>query len=253
VQLIVITAFNIFGRNGDDWLIPRMQMFKEVCLPSMLAQTDKDFLWLILVDGETPRPTLHELLDLLPFYAHIEAVCKESINQMYRGESGGAVSTLAQPVNHMPRIMGHLIEDDWVATVPCHADDAMSAYFVEVTKGLLREKEETIAFTEGALKVDAGIPNKDGYYRVTSDIFFCVRVEQKEKFESVFYADEGRGGSHRYKDEKRHVVTEKPMWLWHLHGLLQNCHPNSNFKMVNDRTPYTYEDVKRRFNYKGSE
>jgi hypothetical protein len=250
MQILVITAFNIFGRNGDDWLVPRMRMFKEVCLPSVLAQTSKDFTWLILVDADIPYAYWAELRELAPD-AVVQTVEKDSINQTYRGKSGGAVSMLAQPVNHMPRIAGPHLTGDWVATMALHVDDAISFDYVEKVHSVLRETPETIAFPQGALLMDAGEdPDKDGYWRVESEVFACVVVEPTATFQSVFHDGKG-GGAHRYRDEKRLIETEEPMWLWHLHGILQNCNPNSNFRFVPKRTPYTCEDVRRRFHYAG--
>lgn len=253
MQLMLISAFNIFGRNGDDWLVPRMRMFKEVCLPSVLAQTSKDFTWLILVDSEIPYAYWADLQQLvLPLNAIIHKVEKSSLNQTYRGNSGGAVSTLGQPENHMPRIAGPHLTGDWVATMALHVDDAVATDYVERVHAELREKKETLAFPQGALLMDAGEnPAKDGYWRIEAPIFACVVVEPTSGFESVFHNSEHGGGGHRYRDTKRMLQTEEPMWLWHLHGILQNCTPNSNFRFVPRRTPYTYEDVQRRFSYKG--
>lgn len=246
MQHIVITAFNIFGRNDNDWLVPRMQMFKELALPSALAQTDKNYTWLILIDAESPENFVRELLRLKPSHAVIRFVQKETINQSYKGNTKGAISTLAQPVNHMPRIMKGLLTDEWVATALCAVDDALSLDFIATLKKETREREETLVFTEGALKMDAGIPHKDGYYKVYSNVFAVVAVEPAKTFQSVL-----AGGSHRHKDEKRLITTEEPMWLWHIHGLSQNCNPNSNFRFLPKRTPYTYEEVQGRFNYEG--
>jgi hypothetical protein len=246
MQHIVITAFNIFGRNGDDWLVPRMRMFKELALPSAIKQTDKDFTWLILIDSESPKEFVRELVSLVPAGTIIQEVSKASINQSYKGNSGGAISTLAQPVNHMPRIMGRHLTDEWVSTNLVAVDDALSLNFIEELKKVTREKKETIAFTTGAVKMNAGIPHKDGYYKVKTDIFACIAVEPAEEFMSIL-----AGGAHRYRDEKRRIETDEPMWLWHIHGILQNCNPNSNFRMVSNREPYTYEEVQGRFGYEG--
>ncbi len=246
MQHIVITAFNIFGRNDDDWLVPRMQMFKDLSLPSMLAQTDKNYTWLILIDVETPSSVVMELVSLIPPHAVIRTVKKESLNQKWKGPTKGAISTLAHPVNHMPRIMEGLLTDEWVVTVLCGVDDSLSTDFIETLKKETREHAETLVFTEGALKMDAGIAARDGYYRVHSDLFAVVVVEPAEGFQSVL-----AGGAHRTKDEKRRISTPEPMWLWHIHGIDQNCSPNSNFRFVPNRTPYTHEGVKSRFNYKG--
>jgi hypothetical protein len=246
MQHTVITAFNIFGRNEDEFLVPRMRMFKELALPSIKKQSDKGFTWIVLIDSDSPPAFVSELKELVPADTIIQEVEKASINQRFKGKKG-AISTLAQPVNHVPRIIGPHLVDDWVSTVSLAVDDAIAVDFIEKVKETAMPYKELLVFPSGALKMDAGNPKKDGYYKVKSEIFFVVAVEPSETFESVY-----AGGAHHYSDEKRKIETAEPMWLWHLHGLDQNCNPNSNFRMVPLRQPYTHEEVKGRFSYEGS-
>ncbi len=71
----LITQFNLrnvhrSSPSEDDlwltWTRNRISLFKEYCLPSVLNQTTKDFLWLIFFDVDTPsefRPFILELED----------------------------------------------------------------------------------------------------------------------------------------------------------------------------------------------
>lgn len=51
----VLTRFNL-GKpeDGEYWEI-RKRLFEEYCLPSMIAQTNQDFTWLVLFDKDTAR------------------------------------------------------------------------------------------------------------------------------------------------------------------------------------------------------
>lgn len=60
----LLTRFNIpiwrADKNGaptltDEWLQRRFELFDQFCLPSIMAQTDKDFLWVVLFDRNTPQ------------------------------------------------------------------------------------------------------------------------------------------------------------------------------------------------------
>ena len=57
----IITRFNIKNQgweydknckevNNDEWLRHRIEIFEKYCLPSILNQTEKNFLWLVYFD-----------------------------------------------------------------------------------------------------------------------------------------------------------------------------------------------------------
>lgn len=59
----LLTRFNLAlwredkaGRviDREDWLAKRMRLFETYCLPSVIGQTCQDFLWVLLVDENTP-------------------------------------------------------------------------------------------------------------------------------------------------------------------------------------------------------
>ncbi len=59
-QHFLLTRFNVrvpwMNRPapGPEWLAHRLELFERFCLPSVEAQTNKDFLWLVFFDSETP-------------------------------------------------------------------------------------------------------------------------------------------------------------------------------------------------------
>lgn len=50
---------------GDDWLARRIPLFRDFCLPSVLAQTVKPDQWLIFMDTHTPQRFRDELAALV--------------------------------------------------------------------------------------------------------------------------------------------------------------------------------------------
>ena len=61
----IITRFNVkvqewhFDKNknaiqNNDWLLNRISLFEQFCLPSICAQTNKDFDWLVYFDKDSP-------------------------------------------------------------------------------------------------------------------------------------------------------------------------------------------------------
>ena len=82
----VVTRFNIKSegwvndKNGNkvndlSWLKKRYQLFETFCLPSMQAQTEKDYSWLVFFDKDTPvefkkrnEKIRAQLPQFMPFY-----------------------------------------------------------------------------------------------------------------------------------------------------------------------------------------
>lgn len=59
---VLMTRFNMATpgreaaiRNQPDWLATRFQLFEEFCLPSVAAQSSRDFIWIIYFDKDTPQ------------------------------------------------------------------------------------------------------------------------------------------------------------------------------------------------------
>lgn len=57
----ILTRFNLPSegfesvvRGADDWLVKRVDLFERFCLPSVIAQTDQDFVWIVYFDPNSP-------------------------------------------------------------------------------------------------------------------------------------------------------------------------------------------------------
>ncbi len=257
MQHIVFSPFNIFGRNESEWLLPRMRMFKETCLPSMLAQTEQDFEWVIMVDSLSPFDFISELGSLLPSNGHIAFVPKHKLNQTHNGTKfptgSGSQSVLWAPENKMPEILGSYLNQDWVSTTALSVDDSLAVDFMERLKEDSGHKEEMLQYSVGCQWMDctasakSGVPwtRKDGFYRVYNAKYALVYVEPVETFKSTFCF--GSQGSHC---EKRKIETDDPMWMWRVHGYGQNAGVNAHFKWMPNKKPYTREEAERRFGWR---
>ncbi|GAB2456330.1 glycosyltransferase [Xylanimonas ulmi] len=58
---VIVTRFNLpspgaesFIRAKEGWLRNRVELFETYCLPSMRAQTDRDFTWIVYIDPASP-------------------------------------------------------------------------------------------------------------------------------------------------------------------------------------------------------
>lgn len=83
---VIQTRFNLATpgresaiRNRSDWLEERFEMFERLCLPSIAAQTCKNFTWIIYFDKDTPQAQkdrveqLRKIVPFIPYYTGLFA------------------------------------------------------------------------------------------------------------------------------------------------------------------------------------
>lgn len=83
---VIQTRFNLATpgredaiRNRPGWLEERFAMFEDICLPSIAAQTCKDFIWIIYFDKDTPQvfkdriEGLRQIVPFIPYYTGLFA------------------------------------------------------------------------------------------------------------------------------------------------------------------------------------
>lgn len=65
---VIFTRFNLPSkgyesvvRSTDDWLQKRVELFERFCLPSVMAQTDQDFSWIVYFDPHSPAWLMHKI------------------------------------------------------------------------------------------------------------------------------------------------------------------------------------------------
>src|SRR6056297_2423472 len=77
---VIMTRFNLATpgreaamRNDPGWLADRFELFEDYCLPSVAAQTERGFYWILYFDENTPpeyKERITALRDVFPFHAY---------------------------------------------------------------------------------------------------------------------------------------------------------------------------------------
>jgi FkbM family methyltransferase len=115
----LLTRFNVplgnvpadFGLN-DDWLEHRFALFENFCLPSVLAQENGNFCWLIWIDERTPERWLSRLkADLEPLRSAKVIPIKSGSGAFWQGE----IERLANESSAQRIVTTRLDNDDAIA------------------------------------------------------------------------------------------------------------------------------------------
>ncbi len=213
VQHFILTRFNILLWNKDkegvpvrsrEWLEHRFDLFEKYCLPSIIAQSCKDFVWIVLFDSTTPD------------------IYKKKI-ELYQSDCPQLVPVYVEPQNGryfaqiFRREVVKRLSFKRIITSYLDNDDALSVRFIED----LQQRVATLS--------DGTFINYTDGYQFYTDFKYVMQIQYpRNHFMSV--VEEGNPatlktiygyGSHYYIDKIKDIHIEKikelPMWCEVIH------------------------------------
>ncbi|MEO0820782.1 MAG: glycosyltransferase [Pseudomonadota bacterium] len=126
---VLLTRFNLATpgrestlRNRPGWLNRRFELFERHCLPSVAAQSDAHFHWIIFFDKDTPEPfrtRIAEAQAVRPFTAFFTGLFKDN----------GWIRAIRERVG---------AETPWLLTTRLDNDDGLASDFVARLHAKLR-------------------------------------------------------------------------------------------------------------------
>jgi len=141
----LVTRFNIkISEQGperinppdldDQWLSDRFDLFMSYCLPSVLAQKNKNFTWLIYFDENTPSAYLDQFAFLKSLSFRVEIILVDHFTKM---------------ITHLARTIQNA-ENNFIISSRLDNDDAISDQFIEqIQIAFLPRHHAVINFTSG--------------------------------------------------------------------------------------------------------
>lgn len=139
----LLTPFNVkrelTGRNGAatsrDWLENRIDLFMIYCFPSVIAQSNKNFEWLIFFDRDTDADLLARIEIKISSYSFIKIIfCDFWTSEMI-----------------LENIPVDLDAWQWLITTRIDNDDAIHSSFVDIIQRNFSQKREFINFENGVI------------------------------------------------------------------------------------------------------
>lgn len=201
VDHVLLTRFNLPSagversiREQEGWLTNRWGLFERYCVPSVQAQTNQNFTWIIYFDPQSPA----WLIDRVQDYA---------ITGLFRPIYRASVSRaeLLGDIRGVTEVHSHFL-----ATTNLDNDDAIAIDFVDRIQRVPRQPERTAVFlANGLVKSPSGV-----YWRVDRDNAFCTVVEPWDA-PTTCWSD-----WHMLLRRSMPVIEERgaPGWLQVVHG-----------------------------------
>lgn len=238
VQHFILTRFNLLLWNKDkegvsvrsrEWLDHRFDLFEKYCLPSIEAQSCKDFIWIVLFDSKTPD-------DYKIRIGKYQSDCPQLVPVYVEPQNGRYFADIFRK-----EVLNRLSHQR-VITTYLDNDDALSIHFVE-----------DLQKRAGLLSDGIFINYIDGYQYYTDHNYLIHIHYSRNHFMSV--VEEGNPatlktiygfGSHYYIDKISGVriehIKNQPMWCEVIHD--RNMGNDAYFlkaKMVKDKETLSHD------------
>lgn len=200
----ILTRFNVEAEFApsmciqDYWLEHRFPLFIRYCLPSIAAQTCKNFTWLLMMDNRTPIRYKDRLNRLLS--DHIDCF------HILLTDANWTQATRSYIINDNKSDSRHII------TTRCDNDDALHKEFIA---GIQREFAwQDYTFIEFAKGYSYQPKSATLRWAKFEGNAFVSLVEKRSKELTTAFC-----GNHRYLREKGPfiVIPDPPSWLHVMH------------------------------------
>lgn len=211
IQHYILTRFNLAlwphdklgNKNGTiEWLKQRCVVFERFCLPSVAAQTSKDFEWILLVNSETPdeyREKIESYKEICP------QICVVYVKSEHNRRFAAVFKQVVQKKATADRVITTYLDND----------DCMGETFVEDVQARLKEyPDKTFLYYKDGYQffTEYGLMLKIRYQRN----HFPSAIESREGLRTVY----GYAG-HYYVDQvpdvKVELVEGVPLWCEVVH------------------------------------
>lgn len=207
----IITRFNVNiypidfpERLKSTWLSIRFELFQKYCFPTLQAQTNQDFTWLVLFDEKTPA----QFLKLIKGFAQYK-----NLIPVYCGEYETILPTV---VRQMQTIAP---DAEWFVTTRLDNDDALSIGFVQCLHEIVQSQGSERMKPSDTLYINFpnGLQLFEGDFYSFRDVTnaFVSLVERSDDPHTVFWVD------HPAIHDVAPVVQAEtqPLWLQNLHDI----------------------------------
>ncbi|BDQ37992.1 hypothetical protein SYK_23520 [Pseudodesulfovibrio nedwellii] len=207
----IITRFNVniyaidFPKRLEDiWLSLRFELFQKYCFPTVQAQGNQNFTWLVLFDEQTP--------DRYKIFTNIYAKYRNFI-PVYCGAFN---SIMSQTIRTMQKIAP---DAEWFLTTRLDNDDALSTGFVQCLHGVVDSLNEDDLKPSDTLYINFpnGLQFCDGEFYDFKDATnaFVSLLERRDNPHTVFWVD------HPSIYDMAPVIQAEtgPLWLQVVHDL----------------------------------
>lgn len=209
---VITTRFNVptsawtVTRGGakplsEDWLKDRFDIFQKYCLPSFKNQSNKNFIWLVFFDVNTPQNYKREIEKIQNEFSLFQPFFVQDFEEMHRKAL---------------EIIPTFFEDNvrFLISTDVDNDDLLHREFVETVQGKFEPKNEFVIDLKRGLQMTKTAGNKafiNVFYMVANP--FVSLVEDKNNFGTIMKEEHLK-----YRNYKNYTAFDsEPRFIQYIH------------------------------------
>jgi len=207
----IATRFNLrignweTTKNGetlltDQWMEDRFKLFETYCLPSVLNQSNQNFLWCIFFDNNTKESDRDKIKKLTENFPIIKVLYIDGIDELRTGL-----------ISFIKKTPGDF---EFAITTRLDTDDLLHKDFIKTVQKLFKPEHDAVIDIRTGYQVS--IENGIGEVRNLNNNFnqFVSLIEETGKAETVF------SKWHKHWENWKNVVTydRKRLWIEMVHS-----------------------------------
>jgi len=204
-ECFLITEFN-WGNNpigiSEEYLDKRFKIFDKYTFPSVNAQTDKDFTWVILLNGKTPQ----KFKDKMTEYENSASM---RIKLVYVDNYDNMISKR----NNISNILSDEFKNyksKWLLTCRCDNDDMLAKDYIQKMKENFRPVHNMYINFDNGYNFDIKTNSLNNYEHNSSH--FIGYVERKYKNKKIITVFNGDHSICKAYGFVRRIRDNKPIW-----------------------------------------
>ncbi len=221
----IITQFNLRNLPNSNnseyeswikWTQNRIVIFKEYCLPSLVNQTSKNFIWLLYFDLDSQK-------EFKPFIDEISAVPFIQICYCSRNEDFNI-----NYINEVKKRTGKVA--DWILTTRIDNDDCLHKDAIKIIQQNFKEKNRFLISLASGYVMNVQDKTLSHYFYPMSPFLTLIEKNDKE-IKGVFERGHTKWDELRLfifweiwleyfnkKARKSRFILKKPLWIQMVHG-----------------------------------
>ncbi|TDP00879.1 glycosyltransferase [Flavobacterium sp. 245] len=233
MKQFIVTRFNLKksdwknSKSGNsvltnEWLEHRFSLFENYCFPSVINQSNQNFIWCIFFDIDTPEDFKNKIIALTANRQNIIPIFIDGMDALYSSFKKFISENIT-------------VEDSHIITTRIDNDDIVHQDFIEVIQSLFQPSDLTVIDLREGYQVSIDVPKPEvRLYTHPFNAFISV-IESTKSFETVFSR-----AHYDWKTEKN-VISYKRKRLW-----MELSHQENyvNHRRISLKKAYHYDSLK---------
>jgi hypothetical protein len=201
----IITRYNVkpdgenFGKhhaiNTEKWMDHRFSLFRDFCFPSIVNQTNQNFVWLIFLNADTKPVFSEQISSLINEHKHFRTIFIDGFGEFFK--------TLRSVIHE------EMQGEKYLITSRLDNDDCIRRDFIQEVQNQFQMQHKCIIDFPHGLSLEIEPRIRLAFRKITMNPFISL-IENAASFHTVMYYF----GHRQWKNSGAEIISIKHRRVW---------------------------------------